>query len=365
MKMKKGHKQLLRVIQLIVPLLACLLTSCQNTIVEQSQPLESEILFIDDPFESGTNSNTEILGWLSHGPESPVLDSNGLRVPYEYNGGSFSLEYHVCATGSAKNVGFLLFLDGIPQPYRVNGQSNEDYMHTFELEEDDQTYPFSFVFTPVKGKAGETLKLKVYSIYYAQFQPDMVTSSSYGLYHDTVEMTLEIIFNTDTDTNVSEADVSIVEALTSISITSENMTNEFISKRIENGFEANDQSMKDRLEDMVFSFIDYDGKYILDNLKISGQDKIHITYQMVGKPGATYRLSVFGNHRPMTDGETVAWTVTLSKGKIASFEADIKVAELGDFTTFYVFACPIQEDNSSSLLGTKTNSILLYKEVSK
>lgn len=135
------------------------LSGCQSAKNEDTPSSEPEELFIEDPFETGDTANADILGQLGHGPAEIILNEDGTRAVYEYNGSQFELEYHVTTSGTAKNMGFLLFLDGIPQPYQVDGEGDVDYMHMFELEDDDQAYPFSFVFTPVTGSAGDTLGL--------------------------------------------------------------------------------------------------------------------------------------------------------------------------------------------------------------
>lgn len=340
-----------------------LLSGCQNVKNADTPSSESEELFIDDPFETGDTANADILGQLGHSPAELILNEDGTRAAYEYNGGQFELEYQVTASGTAKNVGFLLFLDGIPQPYQVDGEGDVDYMHMFELEEDDQAYPFSFVFTPVTGSAGDTLGLKIYSVYYPQFQPDMVTSSSYGLYYNILEVPIEITFQADADADGANDGAQTVPALSSVTVTSEDMTSEFVSSRLNIGFTVEGQSAEDLLETSVYSFINYDGETVYDNLDVSNQDTVHITYQMVGTPGAVYHISLYANNRPMTDGETIGWEVSLSKGQVVTLEADVDVSALDDLTTFYVMACPIDAGTAGSL-GIMKGPILFYKEAS-
>lgn len=353
-------------ILIVAFLIAGMLTGCQRAKEDTYTPVESGELFVDNPFETGGNSTTEIVGALGHGPENPVLRDDGTRAPYEYHGGQFELNYHVKASGTAKNVGFLLFLNGIPQPYQIDGKGNMQYMNMFELEKDDQQYPFSFVFTPVTGTMGDTLELKIYSVFNPQFQPDMVTTSSYGLYYNTLEATIEVAFQASPD--VDESTTKIEPLLSSVTVRSDDMTSDFVSNRLTKDLTGNGKSAMDQLEDSVFCFTDYNGESAIDNIDISNQGTLHITYQMVGVPGAAYRISLFGNNQPLTDGEALSWEVALSKGKVAVLEADIDIASLDDFTTFYIFACPVDRGGASDsvvLLGEMHGPILLYKGVSK
>lgn len=353
-------------ILIVVFLIVGMLTGCQSTKEDIHAPVDSGELFVDNPFETDGNSTTEIMGALGHGPENPVFRNDGTRAPYEYHGGQFELNYHVKASGAAKNVGFLLFLNGIPQPYQIDGKGDMQYMSMFELEEDDQQYPFSFVFTPVTGTVGDTLELKIYSVFYPQFQPDMATTSSYGLYYNILEGTIEIAFQATP--NVNEVDAKTLPVLSSVTVRKDDMTSDFVSNYLNSGFAAGGKSEKDQLADSVFSFIDYNGKSAVDNIDVSNQGTLHITYQMVGVPGATYRISLFGNNQPMTNGEALSWEITLSKGKVSVLEAIIDISSLDDFTTFYVLACPVDRGSvpdSVPLLGNMSGPILLYKGVSK
>jgi hypothetical protein len=162
--------------------LALLLTGCSvqnggtSSYLYEDTPDSS---VVDNPF--ATNPEDEILGQLEHGTEK-LTDENDNVIPFEYNGGTMTLEYHVSASGTAKNVGFLVFLDGIPQPWKMNNQGESAYLQYVQVEEDDVETPFTISFEPVTGHSGDTLKLTVCSIYNAQFQPDMISTSSYGMY---------------------------------------------------------------------------------------------------------------------------------------------------------------------------------------
>lgn len=306
------------------------------------------------------NDETTIIGQLSHGAVNPTLDETGLQAVCEYAGGQFELDYSVTATQSAKNVGFLLFLNGIPQPYQVNGAGDVNYMNMFQLQQDNQEFQFSFVFSPVTGAEGDTLPLKIYSIYYPQYQPDMISSYSYGIYHSILESTVNIHFGTAANPKAITNDARIKTALSSVRTVNRRITDAFIAANFGEGIESSGFP----LENIVYDVISYNGETDYENLDVTHQESVHITYQMMGSPGATYRISLFANHEPLTDGKDIVWDVTTSKGTLVALETDVDVSVLDDFTTFYVIACPIDDgyvSSSTDLLGKKTNSILLYR----
>ena len=342
----KQHTKL-RFVPLTLLIIIAALSSCQCV----RQPQES------------INEESTIIGQLSHGVVDPILDETGLQAVCEYTGGQLKLDYSVTATGSAKNVGFLLFLDGIPQPYQVNGTGDINYMNMFQLQQDNVEYKFSFVFSPVTGTLGETLPLKIYSVYCPQYQPDMVSSYSYGIYHSILESSVNICFRADATPKEVMTDLKIKTALSSVRISNKNITDDFITANF-----GNDLSVENLLEDSIYDFVNYNGEKAYESLDVTNQESVRVSYQMMGMPGAIYRISLFANHEPLTEGSSIVWEVETSENAIVTFEADVDASVLEDFTTFYVFACPIDDgyaSDSTVLLGKKTNSILLYRMENK
>ena len=306
-----------------------------------------------------------MLGAINHGPGlERSYDENGKPLPYifEYDGGIFELPYYVRATGTAKNIGFLLFLNGSPQPYQINGEGEIAYLHSFELEQDDEVYNFTISFVPVIGQTEETLTFTVASIYYPQFQPDMVQSSSYGMYHDALTGIYQIHFseNTPADSSYSAADNALA-ALSNVSVDSELMDSEFIQTRLGGlNFVSDQETTENLLDANVYSYVSYNGKTVYSNLDISEQETVHVVYQLCGIPGAEYKISFYANHRLLSDGENSSWEVKLEKGAVVTLEADVRTDQLGDLTTFYAIACPAGA-NARDLFLTKTSSILFYQ----
>lgn len=311
------------------------------------------------------DDETIIIGQLSHGVVKPTLDASGLQAVCKYTGGQFKLDYYVMATGSAKDVGFLLFLDGIPQPYQVNGVGKTNYLNMLQLQEDNQKFEFSFVFSPVTGTTGDTLTLKIYSIYCPQYQPDMVNSFGYGIYHSMLEAAINIHFESDVEPKEEKPDVRTKQAtLSSVKIISDVITDDFIVANFGNNLEVDAPHVESLLENNVYDLVSYNGEMVYDGLDITNQESVRVAYQIAGKPGAVYRISMFANHEPLTDGKNIVWDVALSESTLVTLEAYIDVSVLEDFTTFYVIASPIDDrytSNSAALFGKKTNSILLYR----
>lgn len=310
-----------------------------------------------NPFEAGKEEGV-ILGSIGHGFVNPDLDENGKMRSLRYDGGEIKIPYSVNASGKAKNVGFLVFIDGIPQPYKFNTtDAPYEYMHIFELEEDDKDTPFTFVFTPVKGKKGDTLGISIASMYNPGFIPDMKETSSYGGYHSTLEAGGTLYFNKDADA-LDPSSIPQYEYASHVRLSTEPVTKELLEAQ--SGMEAVDM---DTLEQRVFSDLYIDGEVKRDNVKVNDSGTLHVSFKIFGHPGVRYRNTLFINHQAVTSKDGSSFDTELAKGDVAVIDMDIDLAKLDDFSTIYVVSVPVNAADfpDDVVVLQKTLSLLLYK----
>lgn len=321
---------------------------------------------LNDISNAGTNpfeldeKDTVALGHIGHGLANPEFDDSGARLPLRYKGGELTIDYSVNAAGKAKNIGFLVFVDGKPQPYKLNTtEAPYDYMHIFDLEEDDKDTPFSFVFTPVTGKQGDTLSVSITSVYNPAFIPDMKETSSYGSYHSTLEAMYSLVFDKDADA-LDVASIPQYEYLSQVRLSTEPITKELMESL--NGLVTVDF---ETLEKNVFSNLYFDGAGLskVDNLQVKDSGTLHVTFKIFGHPGVKYQNTFYINHQPITSQEGSSFETVLAKGEVAVIDADIELEKLEDFNTFYVVSVPMNAADFPDDVITleKTSSILLYK----
>lgn len=310
----------------------------------------------ENPF---TQSEEDVgLGTLEHGETNPRKAEDQGVLPYEYNGGEFTLEYHFMTEGKLDNIGFLLFLDGKPQAYKINDTSAEyEYLHSFKTS-DKHEENFSFVFTPNTGKKGDTLNITIISITNPSFQPDMKETSSYGWYHQPLERVLELHFNQDADNKgVSYGETENI--FSNVNAAEEKVTSSFIENDLaENGW--GDVTM-DTLNNSIYTTISYDGKLIYDNINLADKKTLTVRFTLSGMAGKRYGISFFLNHKPISLDDVLSYDVTLTKGNVWVIEATIDTSALNEFNTFYAIAVAADHDDDS-VPAIKTGSILLYKE---
>jgi len=336
-----------------VPLLCGALLSlaaCGNYAIPDSTPPPSQAVAAN-PFEAA-EEDAGFLAMLTHEAASADFSESGERLPFPYDGGEFRLDYRFSLSGKMDTVGFLLFLDGQPQPYKVNDTTAEyEYCHSFPTAE-DQT--FSFLFEPVTGSTGDTLTLTVVSITNPDFQPDMESTSSYGWYHKTLESCVELQFNADAPEAHSDLP-PVREIFSQSEAREEKATAQYVENELPK-YGWGGVSM-DTLDSGIYYTFSYDGGIVYDNLRASAP--VPLRFTMCGTAGTSYSIAFFLDHQPVKFDESTCRSITLSKGGVMELEAVIDPDKLGQFHTFYCVAVP--QDGASGPFF-KTNSILLYKE---
>ncbi len=313
----------------------------------------------NNPFELD-EEETVILGSIFHGYRNLEFDDNEEVLPLSYDGDELVLDYYVQAEGKATNVGFLVYVDGIAQPYKLNtANSDYQYMHILDLEEENKDTPLQFIFTPITGKKGETVNVTTTSIYNPAFIPDMKETTSYGGYHDRLEVTRPLVFQENPDPIDSASLTS--EVLNDVRLSIEPVTEDLMDK-LGGGVIAIDSEM---LEVDVFSMVDIETKPDVETtFQINDQEKLHVTFKIVGHPGVIYQNTFYLNHQALSnqEGET-SFQTELTKGDVSVIDVELDVGKLDDFSTFYVVSTPVNSEDfyDDGVSSLKTPSLLLYK----
>lgn len=338
-------------------LLTCLLmismAGCGNYVIEDDNSNAPPVL-LENPFEEEEDGS---LAALRHGENNPNRDENQNVLPYEYNGGEFSFEYYFLTEGKLDNVGFLLFLDGKPQAYKVNSTDAEyEYCHYFETE-DGKEETVTFLFTPHTGKKGDTLNLTIVSITNPKFQPNMKETSSYGWYHKHLERMLELHFNEDT---ISDDSIypAVETIFTKVSVEEEKVTSGYLENEL--GKDGWGKVSMESLDNAIYSTLLYDGELVYDNVNITDKDTLTVRYTLCGMAGVDYKISFFLNHKPVAFEDGISYGITLHKGNVWVVEATIDTSKLSEFNTFYVAA--VASGDNYDIGVNKRESILIYKE---
>lgn len=97
----------------------------------------------------------------------PELHQGDLGYYIQYDGGEMHFPFEFGGKGAGLveyGMGFVLFLDGIPQPYRTSENEEYRYMHIFKMQDQNTPVSDEFIFAPITGKKGDLLELNIASI---------------------------------------------------------------------------------------------------------------------------------------------------------------------------------------------------------
>lgn len=313
----------------------------------------TENLSMDDPsaFENPFAEKQPQSSSLSHG----MLVTDSEKKPtITYTGSECIVNYFVNASGIGRNFGFLLYVDGIPQPYKLEPDGEYAYLHSVNLMEDVENLPFTFLFIPVTGSKDTPSALTVTSLTNPQFQPDMVQTSSYGGYHSALTAEYPIRFAADPSPFPEQ--VTVYKCISDMNRQAQPITNDYLETR---GWSLS------QLNEGIFQFITYYGEVRYDNLAVSDDSPVIIRYELAGIPGMRSQTIFYINHTPIADaGGTLVFDNTFTSGEVIVYEFEIDPAKLDDFNTFYAMTVPLDTDDYQEfpISTLKTDSILFYQQ---
>lgn len=141
------------------------------------EPAESDTVS-GNPFEEH-DENTDGILRMTHGAVSPDPE----KGVFTYDGDPLQLTYMLHNEGSKAEWGFVIYVNGVMQPYTVEGKDGESTCHVFTIEKQTRE-DLKISFVPVVGKAGEELSI----IYATMLMPSYVLpeeelDNGYGYYH--------------------------------------------------------------------------------------------------------------------------------------------------------------------------------------
>lgn len=313
--------------------------------------------------ESTENTNHEIteekaketMGEFAHGVD--WSDSVKEHVLY-YEGGEMKIPYRMKGNGIGRSAGFLLFLDGVAQPYKIAGEEEEyKYMHVITGKEEEEKN-FTISFTPLIGKKGKRSKIKIVGLVNPSFMPDRKENFSYGNNHKTLENSYDLVFKENADKTITTVDS---RKLIQNSSQQEADIDKELEERLKE-FQLGELDMENR----VTTYVEYQNDpetFGTSMIDITGMDKLPVTYVMMGHPKAKYKVNFYLDHQLITSEEASDYTIELRKGKQTKIEFNLDVSEVEE-GSFYAVAVPVNEEDypDDEQIGTnKEDTVYLYR----
>lgn len=294
-------------------------------------------------------SSTEVMGSLGHGLASYLVDEDIGAAYVTYEGGELKIDYKASSTGMFEcGVGFMIFIDGVAQPYKTSEETEVKYMHTFHFQDNIEN-EFSFYFVPTVGQKGDMLELCIASIYNPDYQPDMDESKGYGIFHDM--LTNSYIIKYDASPAKIDSEVSDLDLISSLKIEE---------------LDVQDNRMTENLEKdiHIVSYIN-DADITNGNYYIANEEKNNIKLEICGTNSTEYRVCFFVNHRMISGAWEEQLRIHVRPNKMTVLEAEMDISLLEGYDTFYavIVPCDTSQILQSSLM--KTNSVLLISSFNR
>lgn len=310
---------------------SCLLTGCGRNGMQAQKAEEADFS------ESVSDDLTELfdqdfaaaeVGSFSYGWQDE-------RDVFSYSGEPLEIPFMLTGTmeGSPQEVGLLLFVDGIAQPYSVAFSDGtrlaEAYMQTFWLEQDVKNV-FDLVFQPVTGKNGDSLSVQAVVILKPGYLPENEENPNYGVYHSAnITIPLQIAFEKDAPGEGQKAAsdsyeiVDIPKAVTD--------SDEIFG--FEDGRDAN----------TVLSVVPAEEEG--DGVIRSGEGAVTFKVRLYGGPEADQNITVFVNHQPVQIGGADYLAVRTQKEKMVEAAVTLDASAFGERNTIYAVASSAGRDS--------------------
>ena len=216
--------------------------------------------------------------------------------------------------------GIFLYLDGQIQPYRVEGETEYSYFHTFYPESEvpiiDPLY-----FIPRVGSAGETLELEIMSISWPEYWIDECFYA-YALTGGTTGMGANLVFNADPP----ELEMpSVMDRVKSVSISTKDLSSLDIS-----GWTEEDLRRKFEFHTSFAGVAD--GSYVF----AYDEDKGNVFhYEIWGNPVGEYGLVLFVNNLPASVQPEDLIYIQTEEGKKTCIDIELDLSDFDGEMTIY------------------------------
>jgi hypothetical protein len=102
------------------------------------------------------------------------------------------------------------------------------------------------------------------------------------------------------------------------------------------------------------------------NLKVPLHGTLKVEHKLFGAAGANYMTTFYINHQPVSSESGSARKASIKKGEVTVLAADLDLALLPDFSTFYAISVPRNASDypDADIPVLKSQSVLLFKDSS-
>ena len=285
---------------------------------------------ISDPMKQPTGSSSEIPPATSYGFNFGTKD-------IDYGSDKLILSPMLIGGDTPTRVGFMVFIDGIPQKYCSESSSEYSYISSFDVEENSEETHKLTVDTMIDNDMPDHI-ISISTMLVPEFVPPLETPS-FGNYH-------RILRNNSKKLADEIMGIATTDEYKALKAENRVLTNE---EKEEYGLREEDGSGY-TVECDLQQFKRLEKTFTLK----SGESRLAATLCAYSTMPdiQNYRVTVFVNHKPVKiNGNYDFIDVTMEGGKISKTEITLENIKEGDFV--YCFAAPLAEGEMAMKSASK------------
>lgn len=297
----------------------------------------------------------EEIGAYAFGPVVENISLDEL-FQFEYNGDEVRIHYYVqgWSRGIISEFGWLLFVDGVIQPTRLETLEGEPfrdaaYMHEFGLNFEEKI-EFYVVFTPVSGTIGQEVGVIGATILRPNFMPESIDRPYFQIFHSlSATLPAELSINSNIGNHFSVyRDINFIDIPYEVLIELMDIT----------GIPETDEIVEILEEHLFFYLI---GNREHQSIVYAENGNINFQLRILGGQEVSNRVTIFINHKPVLINGSDFIELTMEQGKMANIQIEIDIDTLEDFNSIYAIVMTTGDDYHIQDIF-KTRTLLLINE---
>ena len=268
------------------------------------------------------------LGSLGIGPaDEPLKDEYGTyRI---YNGGEMCTPIEIESTGALREAGtgILLFVDGQPQPYRLEDEDSYSYFHCFYPKRAKEIY--NLYFTPITGSAGDTLEVYILSLQKPEYLPSDGNPGMMIYTNGSIGAGWRLKFEaTPPETDFPEKQHRLYDA----EITSEDTSYGDV-------FGWSEEDLRERLESRSYvNGAPHNGQNRVYN--ITADTPVDLRYELWGTPYIKSSVIFYVDNEPVFTSDGLPFDMTVASGEKKILTAKLDMTGFTGESVVYVVRVP-------------------------
>ena len=250
--------------------------------------------------------------------------------PYiTYTGGEMSMGYEIGSSGKIREsgIGILLFLDGQPQPYRLEGESTYTYLHTFYPEKPSMVV--DFYFTPVTGQECDDLEMYALAILNPEYRPSVGPQQMMVFTSGSVGAGWRLKFEaTPPEADFPEKQHRLYDA----EITSENASYGDV-------FEWSEEDLRERLDSRSYvNDAPHNGQNRVYN--ITADTPVDLRYELWGTPYIKSSVIFYVDNEPVYTSDGLPFDMAVASGEKKILTAKLDMTGFTGESVLYIVRVP-------------------------